>query len=445
MTRSLILASIVLLLVANVGLAAPATDGNGVQATFENDPPAGDATVLYNDDTAEYVFLWGNKRTGEVVARTGTNPHNLSELRTVLDPKHVDGQPKFSGQYINGTYHLLVTGHQSTKVVYYRGDTLSNLSRVETVINAPEGDWDDLTTQQTYRSALLYHNGTWFFYLAQERFHFLDNPLRAKETVIYTGQNLTSLTDSGAAINYQASADLSILANVRSVWYNDDTGEFRAFIDGSGYYRGTHRYVFTATSDDGLHWTVPDEPELDVENIDTGYNSKHVYAPSGVWVNGTFVGLAVGSETHEGPNYDRYDHDTTLVITDQFRVSLDDFVDRVPDPAPPATPTPTRTPMPTSTATASPTETPGPATSTPTRMPTAAPEPTARPDQGGNGGGGGGDWYPTPPQTPTVTPMPTRTPEPTLEPVHVGQTPTAGASDVNVLRWLLRLLRGVQP
>lgn len=422
---------------AGVYSSARAPTGAGVQATFEDNPPSGFGTVLHTGK--QYVFLWGHKREGTIVARAGPSPSDLSEQQTVLDPAHIMGeneQPKFSAAYVNGTYHLLVSGHETTKVVYYRGSTLANLSRVETVMDFPEGDFDEYDTQQTYRNALMYHEGTWYFYLAQERWHAGDDtPDRVKETVIYTGPNLTALSDSGASINYETHPDLSLLSNVGSVWYDEDDGMFRAFVDGGDYNRGTHEHIFVANSPDGLNWTVDDPAEINASDISTGYNSRHVYAPSGVWVNGTFVGLAVGSETHDGPEYDRYDHDTSLFVTDDLRLTLGDYGDRVADPTPTQTPTMTETP-----------------TTTPTRTHTATPTVTPRPGRdrsdgssGGGGGSSGSDWYPMPTQAPIDMPTPTvtETPAPGLKPVDVGPTPTPGTSDETVLRWLLGVLRAV--
>lgn len=373
-TAVVLLLTVLAVLGSLPAVATPSSTSNGtdgIQATFEDDPVSAYGTVVHHEGT--WLFLWSNNTANTIVARSGPSPDDLGPLRTVLEPEGFDGQPKFSAAYHGDRLHVLATAHRTGDVRYYRG-TPGSLARVGTAIDLE--DYPQYTG--SYRNTIVRHDGTWYVYVAVRT-------RTGKESVLFTGQSLTSLAHRGVVLNGSDHPSLGGLANFGAVWYDERAGTFRAFVDGSNRSTGSHTYVFVASSPDGVDWTVEPEPEIDRREIHAGFNTKHVYAPSGVWVDGTFTGLAGGSDTNMGPEHDPYDHDTTLFRTDDLELTLEDYADAEPD----RTPTPegradatAAEPTPTATAADSPTAT---LTPTPDTTPEAR---TATHDGTGSGGPG---------------------------------------------------------
>lgn len=280
----------------------------GAAATFEND--RGDAVGDVVREPGRYRFLWGRGTTGELVARTGPSPWDLSGETVLLDG--YDSAPKFSAARAGGETRLVVGVHGGDRLEYYsisddgaeRGGVAAGTAQLPA----------RFSTKGFYRSALAHRDGTFSLYAT-----VMDHTVKQKEAVLLRGPSLDELEYVGVALDGSEHRYLNACAEFGSVWWED--GRWRAYVDGGRFQSGVHEAVMRATSIDGLTWNVRSEPELTLRDVPDGsYHDLYVYAPAGAWHDGRFVGLMPGCDTVTGAEGDVYDHDTALVVSDGFGI-----------------------------------------------------------------------------------------------------------------------------
>lgn len=284
-------------------------------AFWENKPASPVGKVLYKE--GKYYFYWSDRPGERIVLRTGTDPTALSRPTTIADG--LDGTPKFSMALENGTFHLVQGTHYADSL-HYRSSSDGVDWRDEGIIlrlnNLPEKYQEGF-----FRSTLTRHDGRWYLWVA-----VLNTDDHSRDTVLYTGDAIRALSYEGIALDGSEHDLLAANAVFGGIWYDQTDGTFYGYVDGSNVTHGTHAHVFLGTSADGLNWTVGDRPMLNRTDFDVGdFPTEHLYAPSGVWVDGRYVAIAPGSNTNAAPGEDPYDHDTSLLITDDRMIEKTDY------------------------------------------------------------------------------------------------------------------------